>query len=502
MPHHQRTPVLVICLVVLALNLASAQPAELVYDNSANDLGSNLNPGVLEVGDQVLLGGTERWLSEFTFEYWGFNTVTPNEFSGNVNSRIRFYLNDGPELPGIPGSAVPNTVFYDSGAFEIDPTPRATLTLSDFATEAAVPLARDLPETFTWTVQFSGLGENDSAGVTIYSPPTVGNNFPDYWVNEEGTWNLLADENIDMDFAARFSAIPEPSTIGLFAIGLASILLMGRRRSRNSSGSLARSTQSDSIQTGMKRFTPPLLVAAFTLAASAVAAPSPASTANPSNPHTATLQQVRAAEMPNFAATIVSQAPEGARFEIARDVVLAAADINRASLIPVVGAISKSTPSAAPVAAATAASLQPNLARFIARAAGMAAPEQVGDVIEAVVREVPVSAYDIVSTTGRAVPNSDRDAIEGLRRAAPGWGPFLDEATADMPPAQQDVTTVLIRAVRIMEAQGTSPIRTSSMTTKPAVGPPFQPITEIPFELIPNEKNRVPEGWVRRYSNP
>jgi hypothetical protein len=227
---NQSKPVLVaVAALLLAIPFKSGA-AELVFDNSSNDLEFNLDPGRSEVGDEIFLAGTSRWLSEFTFEYWG-ESDDPLAFAGSVQARIRFYLNDGPAHPDLVGVFLPGTVIYDTGGFAIDPTLRATLTFTDFVTGTVVPLTGPLPYSFVWSVQFGGFGVNDAAGVTIYSPPTVGNSFSDYWVNDGATWTLQTNI-VAMDFAARFSAelIPEPSAILLGLCGGLLVFAVRRRR--------------------------------------------------------------------------------------------------------------------------------------------------------------------------------------------------------------------------------------------------------------------------------
>jgi hypothetical protein len=218
---------------LLATVILSSLPvctAAIVYDNSSNDLNFDHDPGTSEVGDEIFLDGTERWLSEFTFEYWG-SADDPLAFTGSVEARIRFYLNDGPAYPDAEDAFLPGTVIWDTGTFAITPTERATLTFTDFVVGTTVPLTGPLPESLTWTVQFSGFGPNDLAGVTIYSPPTVGNNFDDYWVNDGVAWTLQTNI-IAMDFAARLSAVPEPSTLLLALLGLAAIVA-GKLKARS-----------------------------------------------------------------------------------------------------------------------------------------------------------------------------------------------------------------------------------------------------------------------------
>jgi hypothetical protein len=238
------------------------------------------------------------------------------------------------------------------------------------------------------------------------------------------------------------------------------------------------------------------------LVVSFLALPLHAAPAAKPNPHTAALQKVRPAELPAHAAGIVAKSPRATRLETARDVVLAAAEINPGSVIPVVGAIAKSTPPAAAMAAAAGAYRQPEMARFIARSAAIAASDQVTAIIEAVAREVPNTAHDTVLAVSRAVPNSDRAAIEGLRQASPGWIAFLDEASVGTAAAPQDASTTVIRAVRLMNANGTSPIQLASTSLPPRVGPPFQTPPGNPEVIIPGPPFEVPPGWERRYSRP
>ena len=69
----------------------------LVYDNGANDLGSTLAVGTEEVGNQITLGGTERYARRFALQYWGSNTVGA-VFGGPVSAQVRFYADDGPAV--------------------------------------------------------------------------------------------------------------------------------------------------------------------------------------------------------------------------------------------------------------------------------------------------------------------------------------------------------------------------------------------------------------------
>jgi hypothetical protein len=204
-----------------------------IYSNSLNDLVIRFDPKTREVGDQIVLAGTERYLTYFDFEYWGANSANLYSFAGDVQARLRFYLNDGTPFNGY---ATPSTVLYDSGWFGgFGPTDyypyRATIYFtagSDFGAEGLFIPADEI----TWSVQFQGMGLTDTVGVDLYSPPVVGQDYPDYWENNGG-WTLLTN-TVPMDFGARMYAVetPEPSTFVLSLAGGLGILTLVRRLRR------------------------------------------------------------------------------------------------------------------------------------------------------------------------------------------------------------------------------------------------------------------------------
>jgi len=187
-----------------------------IYDNSGNDLVTRLNPGLKEIGDEVVFAGTDRFLKQFDFEYYGLNSANNFLFSGNVQARVRFYLNDGPTFNGY---ATPGTSFFDSGWIGgFGPTSRNTLVfasvLGDFPSGGLYLPANSI----TWSVQFQGLGATDEVGVDIYNPLVVGQNYNDYWEKNGANWSLLTG-GVPMNFAARFVAtVPEPTTLTLLAV--------------------------------------------------------------------------------------------------------------------------------------------------------------------------------------------------------------------------------------------------------------------------------------------
>ena len=208
-----------ISLSALLLPLCSGSAA-IVYDNTANALtnssGSQLYyASTSEFGNQIVLApGTNRVLSQFDFYYYysGTSATTTN---GPI-ATIRFYKNDG-GTNGAPGT----------GFFTSDPI----MLVKGYVHEAlAFNVASNfvVPNTFTWTVQFSNLGTN-LAGLLVYGPPTVGFTFDDFWVNTAGTWSTfrINGGSVPSDFAARFGATVQtvPPTIASFSVASGNITL-------------------------------------------------------------------------------------------------------------------------------------------------------------------------------------------------------------------------------------------------------------------------------------
>jgi hypothetical protein len=213
-------PITQFALLAAALVLAQSAQADLVYNNGApsSDLSTRFNPGGVEVGDEIILGGTYRLATNFTFQYWGEN------FSGGDETAVvRFYNNNGP-------TNSPGTVFWNSGSFTITATNRATLSFD------LTSLNLVLPESFTWTVRFFGIDTGESAGVDVYDPPTTGNNYDDYWDHgvANNDWTLRTNVNsIPMSFGAQVSAtVPEPGSLVLGLFGGLSLLALKLRSGR------------------------------------------------------------------------------------------------------------------------------------------------------------------------------------------------------------------------------------------------------------------------------
>ena len=209
---------LAVLSALLPLCTWGQQTSSIVYDNSTTDLGKTYGVNGTEFGDEITLAGTDRNVNEFQFQYF-----LSGNASGNETADLRFYANDGPTVSRtLPdGSTIqvptPGTLLYDSGSFSLS---------KGFQVADATGLNVTVPNNFTWTVTLNGVDSNESAGLLLYDPPTVGSSFADFWQKNNGSWNTYLFDNgaTPANFAARVSAVPEPATIAYALLAGASWL--------------------------------------------------------------------------------------------------------------------------------------------------------------------------------------------------------------------------------------------------------------------------------------
>jgi hypothetical protein len=206
---------LVVSLMAANFGYSAPTPSAIIYDNTATYL-TNFFASPNEFGDQVSFAGTQRTLTDVSFEYFASLTTPLND-----TAQFRIYRN-APGASGAPTGAP----LYDSGSFAIG---------NGFNHVDITGLSLLVPDTVTWTIQFSLSDPGETAGLPIYSPPTIGRDlgggvigsYDDFWQNAAGTWQLYRFPGGDppANFAARFSAIPEASTLAYALLG--GLILIG-----------------------------------------------------------------------------------------------------------------------------------------------------------------------------------------------------------------------------------------------------------------------------------
>jgi hypothetical protein len=208
--------------------------SSIIYDNTDAPTGMSMFGGSVEYGDEITLGGFDRTITDFEFNYSQFNDAY------KPTARIRFYKNDDE-------GRTPGTQLYDSGNFAI---PQG---VGDF-TYSLRKLSVTVPDTFTWTVAWgetphsccgegweSGMGtcwclqEPHLVSLSTYNPPAIGLSDSDYWSLDYYTSSWIKEKGDDMDpynFGAKVTAttVPEPSSLLLVGAGIIG-LFFGRERS-------------------------------------------------------------------------------------------------------------------------------------------------------------------------------------------------------------------------------------------------------------------------------
>ena len=204
-------------VVALATNMAVtafAQEAEVVYDNTTTSLNQFVSRAG-EIGDEFRPGGTNREMTRFDFQTFSQN------LDGDEEVTLRFYeITD----PSVDNFTVGDLLFEQAG-----------INLSEGSQVHIVSgISVDLRPVNLWTIEVSNLDIDDVAGLVVFDGPTVGRSFDDFVLRDEGAADFeLAQIGLaaPANFAARVTAVPEPSTIALGALGLLTILGFRRRNS-------------------------------------------------------------------------------------------------------------------------------------------------------------------------------------------------------------------------------------------------------------------------------
>ena len=215
----------VLSLVTYHSARAATPGSSIIYDNTAPaSYLNNFFSSSLEYGDEINFAGNKRALTDIQFEY-NANIITPDI----EKVHFKLYRNDG--AAGAPGSVLYDSNTDAAGGIQV---------FKGINHVEIGGLNLQVPDKVTFAVQFTGLGPGETAGLTMYDPPTVGKtlaggvigSFDDFWENAGGTWTLFRFPNGNPagNFGARFSAIPEASTVSYALLG--GLMLLGSQACR------------------------------------------------------------------------------------------------------------------------------------------------------------------------------------------------------------------------------------------------------------------------------
>ncbi len=131
-------------------------------------------PSLLEIGDEITLAGTNRSVTEISIYYISDITTT----QGDEQMVVRFYANDG-------SGGAPGTLLWESSPIPVRPRPVSPDRAGWFVQRVVVPNVT-VPDSFTWTVQFSGVTNvvGDRVGLHFFGPPEIGSSADEFWFKD------------------------------------------------------------------------------------------------------------------------------------------------------------------------------------------------------------------------------------------------------------------------------------------------------------------------------
>jgi len=199
-----------------SLWVASTCAASVVYE--AKYTGTSILPYYNSgnaYGDEIVLGGTDRVLTEFHFAYY-------SDYSQPGALSFTLYENDGPLVNGFPS---PSSLIFSDTYDVVSGTSGVDIDIP-FTPNPSDPLSDRL----TFVVEFLG---NGTAGLLIADAPTIGASGDDFWEFEAGSWALNKLPGYTANFEARVTAVPEANPGVALTLGLAGLgIFVGYRRAK------------------------------------------------------------------------------------------------------------------------------------------------------------------------------------------------------------------------------------------------------------------------------
>lgn len=198
---------------------SQAQLPFTVYENPADlEDATRTDQGNAEIGDDITFVGTARTVTEFDLEYF----ITPD---AAAIGQVKVYAVDGGPTPQGP---LPGTLLFTSVPFLLE---AASPNVSGFGKATVKDFTPfDVPDTVVWTLTITGLTGTDKAGLLFAGEAEIGAT-ADRFYQYTGTDWVINDTPLEFDgFAAKFTAVPEPSTWALLFGGLGALGFWARRR--------------------------------------------------------------------------------------------------------------------------------------------------------------------------------------------------------------------------------------------------------------------------------
>ena len=172
-----------------------------------------------QIGDDVTLAGTSRNVNQF-------QVLITNQFNQNYTGTFTARFFD------IGSNGLPNNLLWQGTAQVTDGLAMQDRTISFSVPNIAVP------DTFVWSIQAdtslpspSATG-TDGLGVVLNDPPQIGSSQDTAYFNDGTGWstfNYHPDAPDVANYEAVINAVPEPTSLGAFALAGAALLARRRR---------------------------------------------------------------------------------------------------------------------------------------------------------------------------------------------------------------------------------------------------------------------------------
>jgi hypothetical protein len=211
---------------------------------------------------------------------------------------------------------------------------------------------------------------------------------------------------------------------------------------------------------------------------------------------TETLSRGPWAELPVRVVAVVCHANVKDRKETTIAAIKAALGLNPASVAAVVGAVARSVPGMAAVAAETAAAAQNKQAPEIALAAAAANHAAVADVVAGVCRAVPAQYESVAIAVAEAVPGSGKEILKAVETAEPDLKISIDQVLLQYTGYVPSVALVLAQA-KPTTATGVPDGASANIRTNHPANPDYTRYNKYPipvggFESSPPDNYSIP----------